>query len=135
MVKTVDLAKFRNSKFRLKFKLDDKDRNLIERCGLEKISSDALQIITAKLVPASPVRDGKQTPFKGHPVFKAQHATATCCRGCFAKWHNIPKGRVLSDQETRYAVAYIEAWIKREAGFLEESVAIFRPESPQLKLL
>ncbi len=29
---------------------------------------------------AEPRNDGKQTPFRGHPVFTAQHATATCCR-------------------------------------------------------
>jgi hypothetical protein len=33
---------------------------------------------------------------RGHPVFIAQHATATCCRGCLAKWHDIPAGRALT---------------------------------------
>ncbi|XNM60750.1 DUF4186 family protein [Escherichia coli] len=43
----------------------------------------------AKRLSALPVNDGKQTPMRGHPVFIAQHATATCCRGCVAKWHNF----------------------------------------------
>ncbi|HJV12245.1 MAG TPA: DUF4186 family protein [Burkholderiales bacterium] len=25
-------------------------------------------------------------PYRGRPAFVAQHATATCCRGCFQKW-------------------------------------------------
>jgi hypothetical protein len=48
------------------------------------------------------MNDGKQTPMRGHPVFIAQHATATCCRGCLEKWHAIPHGRALSEQEQRY---------------------------------
>ena len=40
------------------------------------------------------LKDGKQTPMKNHPVFIAQHATATCCRGCLEKWHHIPKEKV-----------------------------------------
>jgi Domain of unknown function (DUF4186) len=36
-----------------------------------------------------PANDGKQSPFKGHPVFIAQYAMATCCRGCLAKRHGI----------------------------------------------
>lgn len=29
-----------------------------------------------RLVPAEPRNEGKQTPFRGHPVFVAQHADA-----------------------------------------------------------
>ena len=43
-------------------------------------------------------------PGVGHPVFVAEHATATCCRGCLAKWHGIEKGRVLSAEEIDYVV-------------------------------
>ena len=40
----------------------------------------ARDLITKRLAPAEPYKDGKQTPYRGHPVFVAQHATATCCR-------------------------------------------------------
>jgi hypothetical protein len=45
--------------------------------------------------------DGRQTPMRNHPVFIAQHATATCCRGCLEKVtvqssHDSGKGRLLS---------------------------------------
>ncbi len=39
--------------------------------------------------------DGDRTSMKGRPVFIAQHATATCRRGCIKKWHQIKKGKVL----------------------------------------
>ncbi|HGF5614082.1 TPA: DUF4186 family protein [Klebsiella quasipneumoniae subsp. similipneumoniae] len=40
-----------------------------------------------------------------------QHATATCCRGCLEKWHAIPHGRALSEQEQRYIVQVIHRWL------------------------
>ncbi len=51
---------------------------------------------------------------RGHPVFIAQHATATCCRGCIEKWHKFPKGRELSKSEQEYLVSVIMEWIKRQ---------------------
>lgn len=39
----------------------------------------------SKRIPAVILNDGKQTPMKNHPVFIAQHATASCCRGCLYK--------------------------------------------------
>lgn len=67
-----------------------------------------------RLAPSEPQNDGKQTPMRGHPVFVAQHATATCCRGCLEKWHNIPKGRELTAQEQDYVVDVILQWIDRQ---------------------
>jgi hypothetical protein len=51
---------------------------------------------------------------RGHPVFIAQHATATCCRGCILKWHGIKKGRALDDKEVDLVVALIMGWIERQ---------------------
>ena len=51
---------------------------------------------------------------RGHPVFLAEHATATCCRNCLAKWYHIPKGRELTQEELDYIVSIIMAWIKKE---------------------
>ena len=45
--------------------------------------------IIKRIAPKEPLNDGKQTPMKGHPVFIAQHATATCCRECTRKWHKM----------------------------------------------
>ena len=51
---------------------------------------------------------------RGHPVFISQHATATCCRGCLEKWHHIPKGRKLSNDEIDYVVDVIMKWINKD---------------------
>lgn len=67
-----------------------------------------------RLAPANPKQDGKQTPMKGHPVFLAQHATATCCRSCLEKWHGIEKGRALTKEEIESIVELIMAWIVKE---------------------
>ena len=77
----------------------------------EVISSHARKIISSRLAPAFPVNDGKQTPMRGHAVFIAQHATGCCCRGCLAKWHNIPPGRELSETEISSIVNVIVSWI------------------------
>ena len=73
-----------------------------------------IEIIFKREAPAFIPNDGKQTPTKGHPVFVAQHATATCCRGCLEKWHRIPKGRELTWEEQEYVVDVIMEWISRE---------------------
>jgi hypothetical protein len=65
----------------------------------------------------------RQTPYRGHPVFVAQHATATCCRTCLERWHQIPKGSDLSRAKRAYVVDVICRWIEREmAGSSETRV-------------
>ena len=103
----------KSSKFRARFKLDDADKAYIAKIGLERIESHAKDFISERIAPPQPKNDGKQTPFKGHPVFKAQHATATCCRGCLLKWHRIPKGRQLNTPEIQFIVSLIMEWIKQ----------------------
>ena len=101
------------SAFRSRFKPTSKDKEYIQEKGIEKIRSHAADFVQKRLAPAVIPNDGKQTPMSGHPVFKAQHATATCCRVCLEKWHKIPKGRELSQQEQEYIVNVIMEWIKR----------------------
>lgn len=101
------------SKFRSRFALKSKEKAYIEKQGMEKIREHAYDFIRKKLAPAFPIHDGLQTPMKNHPVFLAQHATATCCRGCLEKWHHIPKGRELTENEINYVVVLIMEWIRR----------------------
>jgi hypothetical protein len=77
------------SPFPRRFRLRPQESRYLERKGLRAILADADDLLVKRLGEASPRNDGKQTPFRGHPVFIAQHATATCCRGCLAKWHGI----------------------------------------------
>jgi hypothetical protein len=102
------------SSFRSKFKLTQADTAYLEAKGLETIKNHAADFIKSRIAPAGPRNDGKQTPMRGHPVFTAQHATATCCRGCIAKWHGIAQGRELSAEEQRCLVSIIMAWIDRQ---------------------
>jgi hypothetical protein len=97
--------------FRAKFHLRGRDRAFVQLRGMTTVRQHAFDLIGKRLAPAQPYRDGKQTPWRGHPVFVAQHATATCCRGCLQKWHRIEQGRELTGDEQRYVVAVIERWL------------------------
>ena len=102
------------SKFRSSFNLKEKDKKYIQDKGLDKIEEHAYDFITKRLAPKDIPNDGKQTPMRGHPVFIAQHATATCCRGCLYKWHKIRKEKYLSEKEIKYVVDIIMEWISRQ---------------------
>ena len=106
------LKKLSKSKFRNSFKLKDKDIKYINDKGLDEIRNHAFQFVNNRLKPKIILNDGHQTPMKNHPVFIAQHATATCCRSCLYKWHNISKNKELSDDEVNYIVNIIMGWIK-----------------------
>ena len=108
------LDKLAKSKFRAKFKLRAKELEYIKDKGLDKISSHACDFIRDRVAPAEIPNDGKQTPMRGHPVFIAQHATATCCRGCIEKWHHFPKGVELTKEQQKYLVSIIMEWINRQ---------------------
>ena len=107
------LDKLQKSRFRSSFKLKEKEKLYVKEKGLETIKEHAYDFINKRLAPSFILNDGKQTPMKGHPVFIAQHATATCCRNCLYKWYKIPKNRQLSEKEVDYIVNIIMEWIKR----------------------
>ena len=101
------------SKFRSRFKLSRKDRDYLEEKGFAVIEQHAHDFIQERLVPAFPKNDGKQTPMRNHPVFTAQHATATCCRKCLKKWHDIEIGKALTTEQVNYVVSVIVRWIEQ----------------------
>jgi Domain of unknown function (DUF4186) len=102
------------SRFRSRFRLRGKEASYLQQRGLETILEHARQFVESRLADAEPANDGKQTPMKNHPVFIAQHATATCCRGCLEKWHRIEKGKPLSAPEIDYIVGIIERWLRQQ---------------------
>jgi hypothetical protein len=104
-------ASLAKAAFRQKFRLQGKDLEYFHNKGLDTILSHANDFITKRLAPAFPEKDGKQTPFRGHPVFVAQHATACCCRGCLEKWHQIPQGRPLDEKEMAYILSVLKRWL------------------------
>ena len=102
------------SKFRSSFHLRKYMIDYINEKGLDLIKSHAIDFVNEKLSPSEPKNDGKQTPMKGHPVFLAMHACGCCCRSCLNKWHDIPKGRELTNDEKEYIVSLLMIWIIRE---------------------
>lgn len=99
------------SSFRARFRLNARDGQYLQQKGLPVILDHAESFVAERLAPAVIANDGKQTPMRGHPVFVAQHATATCCRGCLHKWHQIPLDQALSLEQQAYVVVVIERWL------------------------
>jgi hypothetical protein len=102
------------SRFRRRFRLNPADGAYLAARGMPAILAHAADFVDRRLAPAEPARDGRQTPMRGHPVFVAQHATASCCRSCLAKWHRIPAGRPLSAAERAYVLAAIGRWLEAQ---------------------
>lgn len=102
------------SAFRSRFYLKQKDKEYVWTKGMDTIRNHAQDFVCKRLAPAVIPNDGKQTPMRGHPVFIAQHATATCCRGCLSKWHHIPPGVPLTQTQQDYIVDVIMEWINRQ---------------------
>jgi hypothetical protein len=113
--------------FRRRQKLGKKDCRYLQERSLSTLMVHARRFIVERLAPAEPAADGKQTPMRGHPVFVAQHATATCCRGCLAKWHRIPQGRPLTEAEIQHILAVLRRWLT-EQGAEEKALPLF-PET------
>lgn len=108
--------RLRKSDFRSRFHLSDKERVYIAEKGIETIRRHAQDFVLKRLSAENPENDGKQTPMKGHPVFIAQHATACCCRSCLEKWHHIPTGKALNQEEQSYIVDVLIEWIAGECS-------------------
>ena len=105
------LNKLSCSKFRSSFSLKENDINYINEKGINTIKKHAYEFVIKRLAPQNIDNDGKQTPMRGHPVFIAQHATATCCRKCLYKWHKVSPDKELNNEEIIFIVNLIIEWI------------------------
>ncbi len=108
------LDRLERSKFRSSFHLNKEDIEYISTKGLETVRRHAEDFVRERLAPAFPKNDGSQTPMKGHPVFKAQHACGCCCRGCLEKWYRVKKGCGLTEAQQQKIVNLLMAWIERQ---------------------
>lgn len=106
--------------FGRRFHLRGRERSTAELRGPRTMRAHAAEIIAERLAPAQPRNDGRQTPYRNHPVFVAQHATATCCRSCLETWHGITKGHLLDRDERGYVIEVIGRWIDRELATSDE---------------
>lgn len=110
------LDRLSHSKFRSSFRLKSKELEYLNQRGIDLIMDHASGFIDSRIVPANPPNDGKQTPYGKHPVFVAQHATATCCRGCINKWHKIEKGIELAPEEKEHLLNVIRRWLELQVN-------------------
>jgi len=114
MALDIIFTRLSKSRFRSRFHLGARERAYVSVKGMEVIEDHANQFVLQRLSAAYPRNDGKQTPMRGHPVFIAQHATASCCRACLEKWHKVRKGSEITSEQTLFIVSLIVAWIKAE---------------------
>ncbi|SUA46177.1 Uncharacterised protein [Nocardia africana] len=110
------LAAIARQPFRAKFYLRGPEVEFVALRGMAVVREHAADLIGKRLAPAHPAKDGKQTPWGGHPVFRAQHATGTCCRSCLQRNHGIGKGRELTTAEREYVVDVICRWVEIECA-------------------
>ena len=115
MTRDEAFERLNRSQFRRRFSLSAEMKRYVAEKGMAAIRSHAEDFVRTRLAPAAPPNDGRQTPMKGHPVFIAQHATATCCRGCLNKWWKVPRGVPLSPLQQKKIVDLIMDWIARAA--------------------
>lgn len=115
-MQTIDmaLAKLSKSRFRSSFYLNSDDISYINNKGWDTVRTHAEQFVKNRLSMSHIPNDGKQTPMKGHPVFKALHACACCCRGCLNKWYRVPIDVALTDVQQEKIVNLLMEWLKRE---------------------
>ena len=102
--------------------LRSRSNDRVGRRDLDTIRQHAADFIAKREAPAYIANDGKQTPMRGHPVFIAQHATATCCRECIRKWHKMQPGKELSQVQQDYLVDVIMTWIQKEIERQEHKI-------------
>ena len=65
------------SKFRSRFRLGVKETSYLNEKTLAVVLEHGRHFVVERQADAQPRNDGRQTPMRGHPVFVAQHATAT----------------------------------------------------------
>ena len=124
-------AALAKSAFRRRFRLSAKELRYARDKGFEVVLQHARDFIRERLAPAVIANDGKQTPMRNHPVFVAQHATATCCRTCLAKWHGIAAGKALDDAGRQHVVDAIARWLRAQPLPAAKDAA---PDNPQREL-
>ncbi len=91
------------------------DAAYLSQKSAETIRQHAAEFIATRLALARPHNDGKQTPWRGYPS-SSPNATATCCRSCLEKWHDIEKGRELTEFEREHVVDVITHWLSKRVN-------------------
>lgn len=111
----VDRVSFRlsKSKFRSSFHLSEEDKKYVGEKGMNALREHARAILKQR-IGRKPDNDGRQTPWKGHPVFVAMHANALCCRDCLKKWYGVEEFVDLTPADIEKFSGVIVKWIEKE---------------------
>jgi hypothetical protein len=123
---TDPFLQLRKSEFRRSFHMTPAERRMVEEKGFMAMRDFVYDVIDRRLNTPFSEDDGHQTPKMGHPVFVAQHATATCCRKCLFKWHRIPRHRELTEDEKTFLAGLLLRWIKKDLAIPQEQIALER---------
>jgi Domain of unknown function (DUF4186) len=107
--------------------LTERERTYALRKGQVGMRIAAKKRISSSVARKHPYRDGAQTPWTGHILYYAQHATATCCRTCIAEWHGIPAGRELTPDEITYLTDLVCLYVTDQLPELTENGVKVRP--------
>lgn len=104
-------SRIKKSDFRSQFLLDKEEIKYLYDKGLEIVKNNAFDFFRNHLASVHDEVLVKHVPLLNHPVFMAQQATATCCRECIAKWHDISPLNELSQEEIFYLVDIAMLWL------------------------
>lgn len=105
------------------------DERAIQRAkqrGILRIKQRAKEIIRKKIGhPAKTRWDNMCTPKQGTEIIHyAQHATATCCRKCLKRWHNVPLDVDLTDSQIEFCVGLIEQFVEDKIKKSSDSIEV-----------
>jgi hypothetical protein len=100
--------------------IDDRAVNYAKRKGKINLMATVEKRIRSSVSKPADSFDGRQTDWNGNPIFYAQHATATCCRRCIEKWHNIPRDRELTKSEIQYFTELARRYLGDRFGDLPD---------------
>ena len=101
--------------------LTERERNYAKRKGRVGMRIAAEKRIRSSVGAKDPFKDGAQTPWVGHILYYAQHATASCCRRCIGEWHGIPMGRSLTIDEIEYLIDLVCYYVDERLPGLTEN--------------
>lgn len=103
--------KIKKSNFRSDFLLNDKDVNYLYENGLGVVREQAISLFRNSILKDHEENWFRSKTTEGNPVFIAQNATATCCRRCISKWHDISIDNDFTEEEIFYLVDIVMLYI------------------------
>lgn len=81
---------------------DEKAINYALKKGKIELLKTVEQRIRSSVKAPADAFDGRRTKWEGNPIHYGQHATATCCRKCIERWHDISRDVELTEKQIKY---------------------------------